>query len=80
MQTVQRRWGERRGSQTAQLFTQRGYVVFAIDNRGSGGRGQKFTEALYRRLGGVEVEDQLRGIAWLKSQPFVDPARVGVYG
>ena len=80
VQTVQRRWGERRGSQTAQFLAQRGYVVFAIDNRGSGGRGQKFTEALYRRLGGVEVEDQLRGVAWLKSQPFVDPARVGVYG
>ncbi len=80
VQTVQRRWGERRGSQTAQLFTQRGYVVFAIDNRGSGGRGRKFTEVLYHRLGGVEVEDQLRGVAWLKSQTFVDPARVGVYG
>jgi len=80
VQTVQRRWGERRGNQTAQLFTQRGYVVFAVDNRGSGGRGQKFTEALYHRLGGVEVEDQLKGVAWLKTQPFVDPARVGVYG
>ena len=80
VQTVQRRWGERRGSQTAQLFTQRGYVVFAIDNRGSGGRGKKFTEALYHRLGGVEVEDQLAGVAWLKSRDFVDPARVGVYG
>ncbi len=80
VQTVQRRWGERRGSQTVQLLTQRGYVVFALDNRGAGGRGQKFTEALYRRLGGVEVEDQLQGIAWLKEQPFVDPARVGVYG
>jgi dipeptidyl-peptidase-4 len=80
VQTVTRRWGERRGGQTAQLFTQRGYVVFALDNRGSGGRGQKFTEALYRRLGGVEVTDQLAGIAWLKQQPFVDPARVGVFG
>ena len=80
VQTVARRWGERRGSQTAQVLAQRGYVVFALDNRGSGGRGQKFTEALYRRLGGVEVEDQLRGVAWLKEQPFVDPARVGVYG
>jgi dipeptidyl-peptidase-4 len=80
VQTVQRRWGERRGNQTAQLFTQRGYVVFALDNRGSGGRGKKFTEALYRRLGGVEVEDQLAGVAWLKSRDYVDPARVGVYG
>ncbi len=80
VQTIARRWGERRGGQTAQLLAQRGYVVFALDNRGSGGRGQKFTEALYRRLGGVEVKDQLRGVAWLKEQPFVDPARVGVYG
>jgi dipeptidyl-peptidase-4 len=80
VQTVQRRWGERRGNQTAQLLTQRGYVVFAVDNRGSGGRGRKFTEALYRRLGGVEVEDQLAGVAWLKSRDFVDPARIGVYG
>ena len=80
VQTVTRRWGERRGSQTAQLFAQRGYVVFALDNRGSGGRGQKFTEALYHHLGGVEVEDQLKGVAWLKSLAFVDPGRVGVYG
>jgi dipeptidyl-peptidase-4 len=80
VQTVQRRWGERRGNQTAQLLTQRGYVVFAVDNRGSGGRGKAFTEALYRRLGGVEVADQLAGVAWLKSRDFVDPARLGVYG
>jgi dipeptidyl-peptidase-4 len=80
VQTVQRRWGERRGGQSAQLFTQRGYVVFAIDNRGAGGRGQAFTTALYRRMGGVEVADQLKGIEWLKQQPFVDPARVGVFG
>ena len=33
-----------------------------------------------RRLGGVEVTDQLAGVAWLKQQPFVDPARIGVFG
>ena len=59
VQTVQRRWGERRGSQTRSFSRSAAIVVFAIDNRGSGGRGRKFTEALYRRLGGVEVEDQL---------------------
>lgn len=80
VQTVQRRWGDRRGDQTAQLFTQRGYVVFALDNRGAGGRGQAFTAALYHRLGGVEVEDQLRGVDWLKRLPYVEPARVGVFG
>ena len=80
VQTVKRRWSAGGNRQTAQLLAQRGYVVFALDNRGSGGRGQKFTEALHLRLGGVEVEDQLSGVAWLKSQPFVDPARVGVFG
>jgi len=63
-----------------QYWAQQGYVVFALDNRGSGGRGQKFTEALYHHLGGVEVEDQLKGINWLKTQPFVDAGRVGVFG
>ncbi len=80
VQTVMRRWGDRRGGQAAQLLAQRGFVVFALDNRGSGGRGQKFTQALYRRLGQVEVQDQLAGIEWLKRQPFVDPARIGVFG
>jgi dipeptidyl-peptidase-4 len=80
VQTVMRRWGDRRGGQAAQLLAQRGYLVFALDNRGSGGRGQKFTEALYRRLGQVEVQDQLAGIEWLKRQPYVDPARIGVFG
>jgi dipeptidyl-peptidase-4 len=80
VQTVARRWGDRRGGQAVQLLAQRGYVVFALDNRGSGSRGRKFNEALYRRLGGVEVTDQLAGVEWLKRQPFVDPARIGVYG
>jgi dipeptidyl-peptidase-4 len=80
VQTVQRRWGERRGGQTVQLFTQRGYVVFALDNRGAGGRGQAFTSALYRRMGGIEVTDQLQGVEWLKQLPYVDPARIGVFG
>jgi dipeptidyl-peptidase-4 len=80
VQNVMRRWGERRGSQSAQLFTQRGYVVFTLDNRGAAGRGQAFATPIYRRMGGVEVEDQLKGIEWLKQQPYVDPARVGVFG
>ncbi|MFZ2507704.1 MAG: DPP IV N-terminal domain-containing protein [Steroidobacteraceae bacterium] len=80
VQSVQRRWGDRRGGLAIQLLTQRGYAVFALDNRGAGGRGQAFTTALYRRLGGVEVLDQLKGVEWLRHQPFVDPARIGVLG
>jgi dipeptidyl-peptidase-4 len=77
---VKRRWSAGGSRQTAQLLAQHGYVVFQLDNRGSGGRGQAFAEALYHRFAGVEVADQLAGVAWLKSQPFVDPARVGVFG
>jgi len=80
VQSVKRRWSAGGSRQTAQLLAQHGYVVFQLDNRGATGRGRVFAEALYRRFGGVEVEDQLRGVAWLKSQPFVDPARIGVFG
>ena len=80
MQSVKRKWSAGGSRQTAQLLAQRGYVVFQLDNRGAAGRGHAFAEPIYRRMGGVEVEDQLRGVAWLKSQPFVDPARIGVFG
>lgn len=78
-QTVQRRWNERRGL-IAQLLVQRGYAVFQLDNRGSGGRGHAFGSALHRALGTVEVEDQLAGVAWLARQPWIDHARIGVHG
>jgi dipeptidyl-peptidase 4 len=63
-----------------QYLAQQGYVVFTLDNRGSGFRGDAFEAALHRRLGSVEVEDQVRGVAFLRTLPFVDPARIGVYG
>jgi dipeptidyl-peptidase-4 len=61
-------------------MTQEGYVVFSLDNRGTPRRGRKFSDALYLRMGDVEVRDQFVGIRWLKQQPFVDPARIGVFG
>jgi dipeptidyl-peptidase-4 len=54
--------------------------VFSVDNRGTPRRGRDFGGALYQRQGTVEVDDQLRGVAWLKAQPWVDAARIGVYG
>jgi dipeptidyl-peptidase-4 len=80
VQVVQRRFGDRGGSLFAQILAQRGYAVFSLDNRGSSGRGQAFAAALHGRLGSVEVEDQLRGVEHLRSLPWIDPARVGVYG
>ena len=63
-----------------QYLVQHGYVVFALDNRGSGMRGMRFETALGSRLGGVEVQDQLAGVTYLRSLPFVDAQRIGIFG
>jgi dipeptidyl-peptidase-4 len=82
-QRVRRAWGGYPNSNEGffrQYLAQNGYVVFTLDNRGSGYRGVAFETALNRRLGSVEVEDQLAGVEWLKSLPFVDGGRIGVFG
>lgn len=79
-QTVTRAWPGRSDAFFNQYLAQQGYVVFSLDNRGTPRRGAAFGGALYGKQGTVEVDDQLHGVAWLKSQPFVDPARIGVYG
>ncbi|HEV7606883.1 MAG TPA: S9 family peptidase [Steroidobacteraceae bacterium] len=63
-----------------EYLVQHGYVVFALDNRGTGVRGTRFETALGHRLGGVEVQDQVRGVEFLRGLPFVDGKRVGVFG
>ncbi|MFM2284582.1 MAG: hypothetical protein RLZZ543_79 [Bacteroidota bacterium] len=57
-----------------------GYVVFTLDNRGSGERGLEFEQAIHRKLGVVEMEDQLTGVNYLKSLSYVDATRIGVHG
>ena len=64
----------------SQMLAQHGFVVFQIDNRGTGNRGKKFEEVVYRNMGRPEAEDQKIGADWLKSQPFIDPDKMGVYG
>lgn len=76
VQRVTRGWQDMR----AQLFARNGYVYFSIDNRGSWNRGRDFEAPIERHMGSVEVEDQLAGLAWLKTQPFVDPDHVGLWG
>jgi dipeptidyl-peptidase 4 len=61
-------------------LAQEGYVVFTLDNRGSANRGREFEQTIFRRLGTVETEDQLTGVEYLKSLPFIDGARLGVHG
>jgi dipeptidyl-peptidase-4 len=61
-------------------MAQQGYIVFTLDNRGSGNRGRDFEQATFRKFGVAEREDQLVGISYLKKQPYVDASRVGVFG
>ncbi len=65
---------------TTQYLVGKGWTVFSIDNRGTPDRGKAFEDPIYQAMGGVEVADQLAGLAWLKQQSFVDPKRVAVYG
>ena len=68
------------GNHFEQYMAQHGYVVFALDNRGTPRRGRQFSDAIFRQLGKAEVADQLAGLTWLKQQPWVDANRVGVFG
>ncbi len=62
------------------MLAQRGYIVFRLDNRGMWNRGKKFEDVIFRQTGDAEVRDQLRGVAHLRSLPYVDPARIAVDG
>ncbi|MDR0976316.1 MAG: DPP IV N-terminal domain-containing protein [Prevotellaceae bacterium] len=58
----------------------RGYIVFTLDNRGSSNRGREFEQCTFRRLGIEECKDQVCGVDFLKSLPYVDASRIGVHG
>ncbi len=79
-QTVLNSWPGRADASFHQYLAQQGYVVFSLDNRGTPRRGAAFGGALYRRQGTVEVEDQVRGVEWLRAQPWVDGKRIAVNG
>ena len=63
-----------------QALTADGFIVSRLDNHGTPNRGIDFEQAVHRRLGTLEVEDQMRAVAWLKEQPWVDGERIGVHG
>ncbi|MEP7096349.1 MAG: S9 family peptidase [Dokdonella sp.] len=75
-QYVKRNWG----NHFEQYMAEHGYVVFAMDNRGAPRRGRKFSDAIFKQLGKPEIADQLAGVRWLKSQPWVDANHIGLFG
>ncbi|HKQ86441.1 MAG TPA: S9 family peptidase [Candidatus Acidoferrales bacterium] len=63
-----------------EMMAERGYIIFSLDNRGAYGRGHEFETPLYHHFGKIELADQLAGVKYLKSLPYVDPSRIGIYG
>ena len=61
-------------------MAQKGYVLFILDNRGSENRGLDFEQATFRQLGQVEMQDQMAGVEFLRSLPYVDMDRLGIHG
>ena len=61
-------------------MAQKGYVIFVLDNRGSQYRGLKFEQTTFRHLGDEEMRDQMCGVEFLRSLPYVDTERLGVHG
>lgn len=79
VRNVEARWHYwSRGWET--YMAQKGYVLFILDNRGSSDRGRDFEQVTFRHLGVEEMKDQICGVNYLKSLPYVDADRLGVHG
>ncbi|MBA2338898.1 MAG: DPP IV N-terminal domain-containing protein [Pyrinomonadaceae bacterium] len=63
-----------------QLLAQKGYIIWICDNRSASGKGVQAAWPVYKNFGELELRDLLEGVAYLKSQPYVDPARIGLWG
>lgn len=61
-------------------MAQKGYILFILDNRGSENRGLAFEQATFRQLGQIEMQDQMKGVDFLRTRPYVDMQRLGVHG
>lgn len=69
-----------RGGLFDHWLVEQGFLVFALDNRGSAGRGRSFAGVIDHDLGQHELADQLASVRWLKSQSYVDGDRIGLWG
>ncbi|MDA0986401.1 MAG: S9 family peptidase [Bacteroidetes bacterium] len=79
-QVVTNNWGGARGALWNSYLCQNGYLIFMLDNRGTGARGRDFRQITYGQLGKIEVRDQIEGAKYLSSLSFVDKDRIGIWG
>jgi dipeptidyl-peptidase-4 len=79
--TVVNAWQGRARGYYHQLLAESGVIVFMVDNRSAAGKSKTDANTIVKQLyGPVELNDLLDGITWLKSQAYVDPDRVGIWG
>ncbi len=79
VRNVEARWNySSRGWET--YMAQKGYLLFVLDNRGSSDRGLEFEQVTFHKLGVEEMKDQMKGVDFLTSLPYVDKNRIGVHG
>ncbi len=78
-QTVQNKWGGF-DFMFYQTLAEMGYIIVSVDNRGTGARGEAFKKVTYKQLGKLEAEDQIAAANYLKTLPYVDGARIGIWG
>lgn len=85
-QTVENRWGMGKSYSRLQrqlwhqMLTEKGYIVFTLENRGTGGRGKAFKNIAYKDLSEWSVQDQIEGAKYLAGLPYVDNSRLGFWG
>lgn len=81
LQNVHRGWSSyAREMMFHHLLMERGYVVLELDYRGSAGHGRGWRAAVYRHMGGKDLDDHVDAAKWLASEHGADPKRIGIYG
>ena len=63
-----------------QMLAAKGYIIFCVDNRGTGGKGSDFRKSTYAQLGKLECEDQIDAAKYMAKQTYVDASRIGIWG
>jgi dipeptidyl-peptidase-4 len=63
-----------------EYMAQHGYIIFTMDGRGSWNRGMAFEQATWHKLGDVELQDQMKGVDYLRALPYIDQTKMGIHG
>ncbi|HLN27473.1 MAG TPA: DPP IV N-terminal domain-containing protein [Gemmataceae bacterium] len=72
--------GARESFALPNALTEYGFLVASLDSRSAAGRGKRFLDAIYLKLGRTEIDDQAAGVKSLWNRPYVDKERVGMFG